>query len=109
MFELYKSEKTGQYHFRLRDNAGNIILTGEGYTAKASAQKGIESVKNNGGNDGRYECKDSSNGKHYFTLKSGNGQVVGQSKMHSTEDACKQNIQLVKDCCSGEVKDLTAA
>ncbi len=45
-FEIYKSSN-GEYRFRLKAGNGEIIATSEGYTTKASAEKGIESVKNN--------------------------------------------------------------
>ena len=46
-FELYK-DRAGEYRFRLK--AGNcevIALVSEGYSSKASALKGIESVRKN--------------------------------------------------------------
>ena len=45
-FELYK-DKSGEFRFRLKAGNGEIIATGESYPAKASALKGIESVKRN--------------------------------------------------------------
>jgi len=46
-FELYK-DKTGEYRWRLRHENGNIIAdSGEGYTTKANAENGIQSVKEN--------------------------------------------------------------
>ena len=46
-FELYK-DNAGEYRWRLRHQNGNIIAdSGEGYTAKAGAINGIESVKEN--------------------------------------------------------------
>lgn len=45
-FELYKSA-SGEYRFRLKATNGQIIATGEGYKTKASALKGIESVRKN--------------------------------------------------------------
>jgi uncharacterized protein YegP (UPF0339 family) len=47
-FELYKSEKSGEFYWRLRHSNGQIIATGgEGYSSKAAAKNGIESVKTN--------------------------------------------------------------
>ena len=44
-FELYKSSN-GEYRWRLRASNGQVIATGgEGYSSKAAAQGGIESVK----------------------------------------------------------------
>jgi uncharacterized protein len=44
-FELYRSPN-GEYRWRLRATNGQVIATGgEGYSSKAAAQSGIESVK----------------------------------------------------------------
>ena len=45
-YELY-TDKAGEFRFRLKAKNGEIIATGEGYKAKASALNGIESVKKN--------------------------------------------------------------
>ena len=45
-FELY-TDKAGEYRWRLRHQNGEIIASGEGYTTKANALNGIESVKKN--------------------------------------------------------------
>ena len=47
MFELYK-DRAGEFRWRLRHENGQLIAnSGEGYTTKASAINGIESVKEN--------------------------------------------------------------
>ncbi|MEV6522743.1 YegP family protein [Longispora sp. NPDC051575] len=45
-FEVYE-DKAGKYRFRLKAGNGEIIAVGEAYETKASALKGVESVKNN--------------------------------------------------------------
>ncbi len=45
-FEMYV-DKAGEYRFRLKATNGQVIATGEGYTAKAGCLNGIESVKKN--------------------------------------------------------------
>lgn len=46
-FRLYK-DKAGEFRWRLRHDNGPIIAdSGEGYTTKANAINGIESVKEN--------------------------------------------------------------
>ena len=46
-FEVYK-DKAGEYRWRLVASNGQTIATGgEGYSSKASALAGIESVKKN--------------------------------------------------------------
>ncbi len=45
-YELYQDKK-GEFRFRLKARNGEIIATGEGYKAKASCKKGIDSIKRN--------------------------------------------------------------
>ena len=47
-FELYK-DTAGKFRFRLKARNGQIIATGEAYETRASALRGIESVKKNAG------------------------------------------------------------
>ena len=41
------TDKRGETRYRLKATNGQIILTGEGYAAKASCRNGIESVRKN--------------------------------------------------------------
>ncbi|WP_445468250.1 YegP family protein [Herbiconiux wuyangfengii] len=45
-FEIYQSPN-GEYRFRLKAGNGEIIAVSEGYSSKASAKGGIESVQKN--------------------------------------------------------------
>ena len=45
-FELY-TDKSGEYRFRLKSGNGEVIAISEGYSSKASALNGIESVRRN--------------------------------------------------------------
>ena len=45
-FEVY-TDKAGEFRFRLKARNGEIIAASEGYTAKASCLKGVESVRKN--------------------------------------------------------------
>ncbi len=45
-WEIYL-DKAGEYRFRLCASNGENLLASEGYTAKANAKKGIESIKKN--------------------------------------------------------------
>ena len=49
-YELY-TDASGKFRWRLKAGNGEIIATGEAYESKASAKKGIESVKNNAGSE----------------------------------------------------------
>lgn len=45
-FEVYK-DKAGEFRFRFRASNGEAMFSSEGYKAKASAMKAIESIKKN--------------------------------------------------------------
>ncbi len=45
-FELY-SDKAGEFRFRLKNAAGDILAVSEGYVKKDSAKNGIDSVRRN--------------------------------------------------------------
>ena len=45
-FEVY-TDKSGEFRFRLKARNGEIILSGEGYKAKASCLNGIDSIRRN--------------------------------------------------------------
>ena len=45
-FEVY-ADKRGEFRLRLKATNGQIIAVGEGYKAKASCFKGIESIRKN--------------------------------------------------------------
>jgi uncharacterized protein YegP (UPF0339 family) len=52
--------------------------------------------------------KEASNGKFYFVLKAGNGQIIGQSQQYKTESGRDNGIASVGKNCAGDTKDLTA-
>ena len=108
-FELYQSEKSKEYYFRLKAGNGENILGSEGYTTKAACENGIASVKKNAADEGRYETKEAKNGKFHFNLKAGNGQVIGSSQLYKTESGMKNGIASVgKNAPDAKVEDLTA-
>ena len=86
----------GQFYFTLRADNGERILTSEMYKAKPAALNGIESVKLNASNDGRYERKMSKGGKPYFVLKAANHEVIGTGEEYSGEGARDDGIAAVK-------------
>ncbi|MBF4494107.1 YegP family protein [Flavobacterium sp. MR2016-29] len=86
----------GEFQFNLKAGNGQTILTSEGYASKASAVNGIESVKTNSQDDSRYSKEESKSGKPYFTLKAGNGQIIGTSEMYESNSARDNGIASVK-------------
>lgn len=85
-----------QYMFNLKAGNGEIILTSERYTVKASAENGIASVQSNSPHDARYDRKTSSAGQPYFVLTAANNQVIGRSEMYSSVSARENGIDSVK-------------
>jgi uncharacterized protein YegP (UPF0339 family) len=93
-FECYK-DKGGEFRFRLKAGNGEVILSSEGYKAKASCMNGIESVKKNCSNPDCFEVKETGSGKFRFNLRSTNGQVIGTSQNYTTAAACDNGMNSV--------------
>ena len=93
---VIKTQKDGQFYFNLVAGNGQSILKSEAYTTKPACLNGINSVKTNAADDGKYDRKESSNGKPYFTLKAGNGQVIGMSELYESEESRENGISSVK-------------
>lgn len=94
-FELKKASN-GQFHFNLKAGNGEIILSSETYESKDSARNGIASVQKNCTDDARYEKSEASNGKHRFTLKAANHQIIGTSQMYASAASRDAGIASVK-------------
>ena len=101
MFELYQSEKSSDYYFRLKAANGEVILSSQGYKDKAGCQKGIESVKANAPEDKNYIVKDAADGTQFFNLNAANGQVIGTSQMYKSASGLKNGIESVKKNAPG--------
>lgn len=94
-FEVYE-DKGGDYRFRLKAGNGEIILSSEGYSSKAACMNGVESVKKNAPDDGRYEKKETSAGNFMFNLKAANHQVIGTSQSYKSASGRDNGIESVK-------------
>jgi len=106
-FDMSKSSDD-QFMFVLKAGNAETILTSERYNSKASAETGIASVQSNCLLDSGYDRLDSRNGKHYFTLKSANHQIIGTSQMYESAQSCEKGIESVRtNGASKTVKDNT--
>ena len=107
-FEIYQS-KNGEYRFRMKSSNGQIVLASEGYKQKSSAKNGIESVRKNINRDGGTELYEGKNGKHYFRVKSTNGQTVASSQGYASGRGAANGIASVqKNADTATVEDTTA-
>ena len=103
------TRKNGDFHFNLKAGNGQIILSSQGYSSRDACMNGIESVKKNGSDDSRFERKTSTNGKFYFNLKAGNGQIIGSSEMYESEASCEKGIESVKKNAPDATVEIAAA
>lgn len=107
-FEL-KTSSNGKFFFNLLAGNGQVILSSEMYESKPSALSGIESVKKNAADAGRFERLDGSDGKAYFTLKAANHQVIGKSQMYANAATRDAGISSVNQHAPGaQTNDLSA-
>ena len=55
---------------------------------------------------GKFVIKEAKNG-FKFDLKAGNGEIIASSEVYTTEAACKNGIESVRNASVGEVEDQT--
>ena len=87
--------KDDKFYFNLKAVNGEVILTSQGYKAKADCKNGIESVKRNSIIEARFEVKQSNDGKDYFVLTATNGQTIGKSQISKSESGCGNGMKSV--------------
>ena len=108
MFEVF-TDKSGEFRFRLKAGNGQTVLSSQGYASKSSAMKGIESVRNNAGDEARFESTESAGGKFRFTMKAKNNQVIGTSQNYESASGRDNGIAAVERAADGAtVVDQTA-
>ena len=91
-----KTGNDGLFYFNLKAGNGQVILTSQGYTTVSARSNGIESVRKNSQDDSLYDKQTTEGGKHYFNLKSSNGQVIGKSQMYADLSGRDGGIASVK-------------
>ena len=96
-FEVFISEKSGDHYFNLKASNGQVILTSQGYSAKAGCENGIDSVKTNSKSDAQFERKQAKNGKWHFNLIAKNKQIVGSSQMYASKSGMENGIKSVME------------
>lgn len=89
--------KNGEFQFNLKASNGQVILASEGYKTKAACENGIESVKKNSADINKFDKITAKNGKLYFNLKAGNGQIIGTSEMYESEAGRSNGIKSVQE------------
>lgn len=87
--------KDSKHYFNLKAANGEVILSSQGYKAKADCMNGIESVRKNCHDEARFEKKKANNGLFYFVLTATNGQTIGKSQMYKSESGRNNGIDSV--------------
>ena len=106
---VISTRKNDEFQFNLQAGNGQVILSSEGYTTKAAALNGIESVRTNSQNESKFDKLTSTNGKFYFNLKAGNGQIIGSSQMYESEQTRDNGINSVmSNAPDADMDDQTA-
>ncbi len=94
-FEI-TTDNSGKFRFNLKAGNGQTILSSQGYASKSGCSNGIESVRKNSQDDARFERKTAKDGSPFFSLKAGNGEIIGSSEMYSSASAMENGIASVK-------------
>ena len=95
-YEIFQSDKNQKYYFNLKAKNGQVILSSQGYTNKAGAKNGCESVSKNCSNDDCYDRKVAKNGKHHFNVLAANKQIIGSSQMYASKSSMEAGVKAVK-------------
>ncbi len=86
----------GQFYFNLRTEDNDVIFISEGYPTKASAENGIDTVRENAPLEARYVRDLSPSEQPYFVLKASNGEVLGRSHLYTSPGAMERGIARLK-------------
>ncbi|MFZ1785210.1 MAG: YegP family protein [Ferruginibacter sp.] len=106
---IISTRSNGEFQFNLKADNGQTVLSSEGYKTKAACTNGVESVKKNSQSQDNFERLVAKNGKHYFNLKAGNGQIIGTSQMYESEDGMVNGLaSVLKNAHNADVVNETA-
>lgn len=83
-YYVIKKGSTNLFHFVLKADNHEVILTSQTYSSKQAAQGGISSCQTNSPHDARYDRRTSTANQPYFVLKAANGEVIGNSQMYAS-------------------------
>jgi uncharacterized protein YegP (UPF0339 family) len=87
---------SSQYHFVLKADNHETILTSQMYSTKQGANTGIASCQTNSPFDSNYEKRLSGANQPYFVLKAGNYEIIGTSQMYLSTSARDTGIASCK-------------
>jgi len=106
-FELFGGED-GKSYFRLRAANGEIMLSSQGYTAKASAKKGLAAVLANGTDEANFQISETPSGQFAIRIVAQNHEVVARGEAYASKSNAQRAIARLTEILA-EGEDLTVA
>lgn len=105
-FELNKTD-LGQFYFRIVRDDEALLWVSELYDSKASAQHGIEAVREVAADLVHYQPLQDERGKYGFILKAAHGQCLGQSVWFADAVAAQaaQEVLMHEAALAGVLED----
>lgn len=101
------STREGKHFYKLIDESGKVLLLSEGYEQKDKALNGIELLKNNALSEENIELKTSTTGLYYISLKTSNGQVIGNSTNFKNHEFSNHLIRrIAKEAPDSEIIEI---
>jgi hypothetical protein len=82
----------GGYRFDVYGKDGASVLSSETYTSEAAAYNGALAVQQAGRARASYVVRETAAGEHYFVLRAANGETVGTSRLHATQQAAEEAV-----------------
>lgn len=100
-FNVFKG-LDGKYYFNLKAANGEIVLASQAYTTKASAKKGVASIRDNGGDAENYEIRMAQNDQAYFVLKAANGKVIATGETYVSTSNAERAVESISELVASE-------
>jgi uncharacterized protein len=95
-FELFSGED-GKSYFRLRAGNGEVLLSSQAYTAKTSAKKGIDSVKENGSEAASFKVFEAWDGGWAISLVATNGEVIARGESYASKSNATRAVNRITE------------
>lgn len=99
MLKIIK-ESDNKYTFSLQSESGQTLLTSIPFNNREEISKTIAYLKGLIGQSTVFERKTDYNGKFLFTLKNGDGKIIGNSMLYSSEAGMENGIKNLKTSIS---------
>lgn len=87
---------TGQFHFNLFAHNGEIILSSQSYASEAAAWNGAFAAQTAATDERAFRIETAIDGQFYFTLRAGNGEIVGVSELYTAFPSAALGIDSVQ-------------